>query len=84
LSAIVGIPGDARGTDGAMTVTFFSNGAGPQVSGPVTVSPGHPQRVHLSFRGSSQLEISCSPVGSAGQPAKNLELALGNPTIGPG
>lgn len=84
LSAIVGIPGRPHPTGGAMTVTFFSNGAGPQVSRPVTVSPGHSQRVQLSFRGSSQLEISCSPAGPTSQSAKPLELALGNPTIGPG
>jgi hypothetical protein len=80
LTTIVGMPGDG----GAMTVTFFSNGAGPQVSGPVTVSPGHPQRVRVRFRGSSQLEISCSAVDATGPSAKDLVLALGNPTIGPG
>jgi hypothetical protein len=84
LSAVLGVPSDDAGAAGdTMTVSFFNNGTGMQTSAPVTVSPGHPQPVHLRFSGSSQLEISCSAVRSATRSARYMELALGNATIGP-
>ncbi len=79
-----GVPsGDMHGAGDAATVAFFDNGSGPQASQPLTVSPGHPQRVHLRIRGSSQLEISCSAVNTATQSPEYMELALANATIGP-
>ncbi len=99
MSATVGVPSDGAPGDGApgdgapgddthgvgdtMTVAFFNNGSGPQVSQPLTITPGHPRRVHLRIRGSSQLEISCSAVNTATQSPEYMELALANATIGP-
>jgi hypothetical protein len=84
MSAMLGIPSDdadARGD--TMTVAFFNNGTGSQMSAPFTVSLGHPQAVRLRFTGSSQLVISCSAVSAASRSARYMELALGNATIGP-
>jgi hypothetical protein len=67
-----------------MAVSFFNNGAGSQVSGPVTVTPGHPQHVGLRFQDSSQLEISCSARQHGHPVLEYMQLALGNGTIGPG
>jgi hypothetical protein len=83
MTATVGIPADdTRAAADTMTVSFFNNGSGSQVSGPVTVTLGHPQQVRMRFHGSSQLEISCGAVDAA-QSAKSMDLALGNATIGP-
>ena len=83
MSAMLGVPSDDADAAGdTMTVSFFNNGAGPQTSNPIVVSPGHPQFVRLRFSGSSQLEISCSAVSATGS-ARYMELALGNATIGP-
>jgi hypothetical protein len=83
MSAMVGIPAGDSGAD-AMTVSFFNNGSGAQTSEPVTVTPGHPRRVRLSFRGASQLEISCSAVDTASGSATYMDVALGNAIIGQG
>jgi hypothetical protein len=84
MSATAGVPSDDTHAVGdTMTVSFFNNGSGSQTSQPLTISPGHPQRVQLRFRGSSQLEISCSAVNAATQSPEYMELALANATIGP-
>jgi hypothetical protein len=83
MTATVGIPADdTRAAGDAMTVSFFNNGSGSQVTGPVTVTLGHPRQVRVRFRGSSQLEISCGAVNTT-QSARSMDLALGNATIGP-
>jgi hypothetical protein len=84
MNATVGVPNDdTHATGDTMTVSFFNNGSGPQTSQPLTISPGHPQRIRISFRGSSQLEISCSAVNTATQSPEYMDLALANATIGP-
>lgn len=83
LTATVGIPdADTKAADGTMTVTFLNNGSASQSTAPVTVSPGHPQPVHVMFRNSSQLVISCSAMDANGRHAEYMELALGNATVG--
>jgi hypothetical protein len=83
MTATVGIPADdARAAGDTMTVSFFNNGSGSQIDGPITVTPGHPQHVRVRFHDSSQLEISCGAVNTA-KSAKSMDLALGNATIGP-
>jgi hypothetical protein len=84
VSAVLGVPSeDASARGDTMTVAFFNNGTGSQMSAPFTISLGHPQAVHLRFSGSSQLVISCSAVSAASRSARYMELALGNATIGP-
>lgn len=84
MSATIGVPSDdTRAADDTMTVSFFNNGSGSQTSQGLTVSPGQPQRVRLSFHGSSQLEISCSAVNATTQFPEYMDLALANATIGP-
>jgi hypothetical protein len=83
MTATVGIPADdTRAAGDTMTVSFFNNGSGSQVTGPVTVTLAHPQQVRVRFHGSSQLEISCGAVDATGS-ARSMDLALGNATIGP-
>lgn len=84
MSAMIGVPSDdTRAAGDTMTVSFFNNGSGSQTSRPLTISPGQPQRVRLTFRGSSQLEISCSAVNATTQSPEYMDLALANATIGP-
>ncbi|MBV9452239.1 MAG: hypothetical protein JO345_40760 [Streptosporangiaceae bacterium] len=84
LTATVGIPdADTKAAGGTMTVTFLNNGSASQSTTPVTISPGHAQSVHVTFRHSSQLVISCSAMDADGRHAEYMELALGNATVGP-
>ena len=84
MSATIGVPSDdTRAAGDTMTVSFFNNGSGSQTSQPLTISPGQPQRIRLTFRGSSQLEISCSAVNATTQSPEYMDLALANATIGP-
>jgi hypothetical protein len=83
MTATLGIPSDdTSAAGGTMTVSFNNNGTGPQVSGPVTVTPGHPQQVKVRFRQASQLEIACTSVNASGA-ARSMLLGLGNAVIGP-
>jgi hypothetical protein len=85
MTATLGIPGgDKRAAPDTMSISFFNNGSGSQMTGPVTVTPGHPQPVRLTFRDSSQLEISCTAVNAATHSPEYMQLALANATIGPG
>lgn len=81
LTAVVGIPdADVRAVDDTMTVTFLNNGSASQAAAPITISPGHPRSVHVAFRDSSQLVISCSATNAEGR-AEYTRLALGNATV---
>ncbi|HEX6521222.1 MAG TPA: hypothetical protein VF070_14625, partial [Streptosporangiaceae bacterium] len=83
LTATMGVPdSDTKAAAGTMTVTFLNNGSASQSTAPVTVSPGHPRSVHVTFRGSSQLVISCSAMDANGRHAEYMELALGNAMVG--
>jgi hypothetical protein len=83
MTATLGIPSDdTSAAGGTMTVSFNNNGTGPQVSGPVTVTPGHPQQVKVRFRQASQLEIACTSVNASGA-TRSMPLGLGNAVIGP-
>jgi hypothetical protein len=68
----------APGQSGAAAVSFFNNGSGSQAAGPYQVSPGHPRLVRVSFPAASQLEISCTPAGTA---SRDVRLALANPAL---
>jgi hypothetical protein len=84
LTALIGIPSNAsNGAGNAMTITFYRDGSATQLAAPITVSLDHPQPVHLDLQGSSQLEISCSGTNTTGQQATQMDVALGNATIGP-
>lgn len=84
MSATIGVPSDdTRSAGDTMTVSFFNNGSGSQTSQPLTIAPGHPRRVRLTFHGSSQLEISCSAVNATTQSPEYMDLALANATVGP-
>lgn len=83
MTTTLGIPSDDTSAAGdTMTVSFNNNGAGQQVSGPVTLTPGHPEHLRIRFRQASQLEIACSSVSASGA-ARSMDLALGNAVIGP-
>jgi hypothetical protein len=83
MTAALGVPSyDTSAAGDTMTVLFNNNGAGPQLDGPVTVTPGHPQQIRVRFRQASQLEISCTSVSPSGA-ARSMDLALGNAVIGP-
>ena len=83
MTATIGIPSDDTGAArDTMTVGFFNNGAGSQADGPYTITLGHPRQVRVRLTGSSQLEISCGATAPSGKAAE-MDLALGNATIGP-
>jgi hypothetical protein len=83
LNTVVGIPSNASNAVGnSMTFTFYKDGSATQLSTPVTVSLDHPQSVHLNLQGSSQLEIACSAINTSSQAKTDMDVALGNATIG--
>jgi hypothetical protein len=84
LTATVGVPNDATNAAGnTMTVTFFKDGSTAQLGKALIVSLDHPASVHLNLQSSSQLEIQCNATSTANHNEVNMDVALGNATIGP-
>jgi hypothetical protein len=64
-------------------ITLFRDGSTAQLGRAITISLDHPQTVHLDLQGSSQLEIACIAANATSHSTVDMDVALGNATIGP-
>lgn len=84
LNGTLGVPSDATNAAGnTATITFFKDGSTDQLGRAITISLDHPQPVHLNLQGSSQLEIACLASDATSHSSVDMDIALGNATIGP-
>jgi hypothetical protein len=84
LNGTLGVPSDATNAAGnSATITFFRDGSTAQLGRAITISLDHPQTVHLDLQGSSQLEIECIAANATSHSSVDMDVALGNATIGP-
>jgi hypothetical protein len=84
LNGTLGVPSDATNAAGnTATITFFKDGSTAQLGRAITISLDHPQPLRLDLQGSSQLEIACIATNATSHSSVNMDVALGNATIGP-
>ncbi len=84
LDAVIGVPNDATNAAGSTTALTFVKDGSIQLGSPINIALGQPQQVHLDLQGAQQLVIKCSPTVNTTHQVTNMDIALGNATIGPG
>ncbi|WP_239309568.1 protein kinase [Frankia sp. Cj3] len=84
LDAVIGVPNDATNAAGNTTALTFVKDGSTQLGSPINIALGQPQRVHLDLQSAQQLVVKCSPTVNATHQVTNMDIAMGNATIGPG